>query len=236
MTQAALAVQDHRTRVAAERRERMRARLVESAMLVFAEKGVDASVIDDVLVAAEVSRGTFYHYFRTNGQLLAAASEELINELLTAIESIVGGYEDPALRIACGTRLYLHTARNYPLFARFVSRSGFEVDGANSRFYDFLPHHIEEGMTQGRFKRFPMEVALDFLSGTSLMAVFRMGSTEMPEDYPEHVVAGILRGLGMSDEAAQNLVHIPIPPLQLPADALLERSHARYLLSLKSIE
>ena len=64
---------DHRPRVAAERRARMRRKLVESALLVFAEKGVDASVIEDVIAAAGVSRGTFYNYFCTNGELLAAA-------------------------------------------------------------------------------------------------------------------------------------------------------------------
>ena len=65
------ALPDHRTRVAAERRARMHRKLVESALLVFAEKGVDASVIEDVIAAADVSRGTFYNYFRTNGELLA---------------------------------------------------------------------------------------------------------------------------------------------------------------------
>ena len=77
---------DHRTRVAAERRARMHRKLVESALLVFAEKGVDASVIEDVIAAADVSRGTFYNYFRTNGELLAAAIQELGNELVEHIE------------------------------------------------------------------------------------------------------------------------------------------------------
>ena len=77
---------DHRPRVAAERRARMRRKLVESALLVFAEKGVDASVIEDVIAAARVSRGTFYNYFRTNAELLVAAIEELGNEVVDLIE------------------------------------------------------------------------------------------------------------------------------------------------------
>ncbi len=51
--------EDHRPRVAAEKRARMRRKLIENALLVFAEKGVDASVIDDVIRTANVSRGTF---------------------------------------------------------------------------------------------------------------------------------------------------------------------------------
>ena len=56
-------IQDHRQRVAAERRERMRSRLLASAMKLIAEKGPAATSIDDVISAAEVSRGTFYKYF-----------------------------------------------------------------------------------------------------------------------------------------------------------------------------
>lgn len=224
-------VEDHRTRVGAERRERMRQRLVESAMLVFAEKGVDASVIDDVLAAAQIARGTFYYYFRTNHELLIAAGEELINEMLGLIEAVVGDYEDPAKRIAVGLRLYFHTARKYPLFSKFVSRGGFQVNSPNSRFYDYLPPDIQAGMDAGRFKKIRMEVALDLISGTSLIALFRMSASEVLEDYPEQVVATILRGLGMKEGEATKLVSMKLLPLIPPADSLLERSQARSLSS-----
>jgi len=221
---------DHRTRVAAEKRERMRRRLVESAMLVFAEKGVDASVIDDVIAAAEVSRGTFYHYFRTNAELLAATSEELANELLAAIEVRVGNFEEPAKRIACGLRLYLHTARKYPLLARFVSRAGFDVNSPSNRFYDFLPRHFNEGVASGQFRSMRLEAALDLVAGAALVAQFRLSAGEMQPDYPEQIVAAILRGLGVKESKISALMLLVIEPLELPADSLLERSHARHIL------
>jgi AcrR family transcriptional regulator len=40
----------------------MRARLLASAMQLVAEKGAAATSIDDVIGAADVSRGTFYKY------------------------------------------------------------------------------------------------------------------------------------------------------------------------------
>lgn len=222
-------VEDHRTRVGAERRARMRQRLVESAMLVFAEKGVDASVIDDVLAAAQIARGTFYYYFRTNHELLIAASEELLNEMLGLIEAAVGDYEDPAKRVAVGLRLYLHTARKYPLFSKFVTRSGFQVNSPNSRFYDYLPPHIQASMDAGKFKKLRMDVALDLISGMSMIALFRMSSSEVLEDYPEQVVATILRGFGMKESEASQLVSMKLVPLIPPPDSLLERSQARFL-------
>ena len=64
--------EDHRVRVGAERREKTRLKLLESALLVFTEKGLDNVVIDGFIAAAGVSRGTFYNHFRTTNELLLA--------------------------------------------------------------------------------------------------------------------------------------------------------------------
>ena len=80
---------NHRTLVGHQRRQKMLLHLIDSAISVYAEKGIDATLIDDVIVAADVSRGTFYNYFRTTTELLAAVGEALSNETLRLIESEV---------------------------------------------------------------------------------------------------------------------------------------------------
>nr|WP_150620619.1 TetR/AcrR family transcriptional regulator [Pandoraea horticolens] len=218
---------DHRTRVAAERRERMRARLIESAMLVFAEKGAGASVIQEVIAAAGVSQGTFYNYFRTNEELLSAVTQELNDELLRLIELEVGSYSDPARRIACGVRMFLHAAHTYPLLARFISAAGLHAAGPSSLIYVYLPVHIEEGLASGRFRDVTVELALDVIAGTALTTVQRFATERETCAPPEQVVAAILRGLGVSRSEAQALVRSELPSIDAPANSLLERGHAR---------
>ena len=218
---------DHRTRVAAERRERMRARLVECALAVFAEKGVGASVIQDVIATAEVSQGTFYNYFRTNEELLAAVAQELSNELLEGIEGAVSRYEDPAARIAHGVRLYLYRAREFPLFARFVMSAAFHLASPNSLIYEYLPPHLEAGFASGRFARIPVEVALDLVSGFALAAIVRLTSGDASDDYPEQVVSTLLRALGYDEQEARNVAFAPLLPLAVPELSLISRATAR---------
>ena len=86
-------------------------------------------MIEDVIAAAAVSRGTFYNYFRTNADLLAAAIEELGNEVVHLIEARVRPLPSPAARLVTGLRLYLDTARRFPLFARFIARVGHSRSG-----------------------------------------------------------------------------------------------------------
>ncbi len=218
---------DHRTRVAAERRERMRSRLVECALAVFAEKGVGASVIQDVIAAAEVSQGTFYNYFRTNEELLAAVAQELSNELLEGIERTVNRYEDPAARIAHGVRLYLYRARDFPLFARFITSAAFHLASPNSLIYEYVPPHLEAGFASGRFARMPVEVALDLVSGFALAAIVRLGSGEASDDYPEQVVTTMLRALGFDEQQARAVAFAPLQPLPVPEVSLISRATAR---------
>lgn len=218
---------DHRSRVAAERRERMRARLVESALVVFAEKGVGASVIQDVIAAAGVSQGTFYNYFRTNDELLAAVAEELSNELVSTIESEVNKYADPAVRIATGVRLYLYKARAFPLFARFIAQTGIHLASPNNLIYEYVPQHLEAGFASGRFHRVPMEVALDLISGQALLAIARLVAEDAPKDYAELAVAALLRALGVPHEDAQQIAFAPLSPLAVPENSLAARATAR---------
>ncbi len=142
---------DHRTRVAAERGARIHRKLVESALLVFAEKGVDASAIEDVIAAADVSRGTFYNYFRTNGELLAAVTQELGNELVEHIEERVASIPSPAARLFSELRLYMDAAQRFPLFARFGARIGAQAIGPENLVNAYIPVHIAEAVERGEF-------------------------------------------------------------------------------------
>jgi AcrR family transcriptional regulator len=92
----------YQTRVGALRRERTRNRLIESALGVFAQKGPDAPVIDDFIAAAGVARGTFYNYFRTTGELLAAVAGDTSDEVLGVIDPVVQEVKDPAQRVVIG--------------------------------------------------------------------------------------------------------------------------------------
>jgi AcrR family transcriptional regulator len=224
---AAVASTDHRTRVAAERRVRMRKRLLESAIIVFSQKGVGASVIPEVVAAAEVSQGSFYNYFSTNEELLAAVGEELSNEMVQLIESVVGGIEDPALRVATAIRCYLHLARSYRVVARFLASAGLQLGGEKSSVYEYLPPDIKEGQKRGCFDEMPLDIAMDLVRGAGLAAVHRIANGRIAKDYPERMVQAILRSLGVSTAEAVRLTATALPRLSAPPESLFAQAQAR---------
>src|SRR6266545_2026229 len=59
----------------ARQAEQRRAELIDTALEVFAEKGVEGTTVKDLSEAAGVARGLLYHYFRSKEDLLRAALE-----------------------------------------------------------------------------------------------------------------------------------------------------------------
>jgi AcrR family transcriptional regulator len=219
--------EDHRIRVAADRREKMRARLIESAMLVFARRGAEGSVIDEVISVAEVSRGTFYHYFRTNEELLAAVAAEVGNQLLHIVDPVIRELPDPAARVACGIRLALMVARTHPHLAGFMVRVGPPALGAQSLATEYLPRDIRAGIASGRFGPMPPRLAFDLITGPVLAAFHTLQGEDVPLDYPQQLAQAVLMSLGVPKAAAAKAAALPLQPLQLPDDSLLVRAQAR---------
>jgi len=206
--------QDHRTRVAAERRERMRRRLFESALHVVARKGPSATSIDDVIQAAEVSRGTFYKYFDAPDTLFDALALEVVNEIIRMAEPGVVRTEDPAQRVAAGMRLTIQLARRNPQVGGFLVRIGWPEMRKGEVLLDFLQRDLRLGMRQGRFLAMPMRLAVNVVSMTVLGAVHAILEMRSPGTYAEQAVESALRALGVESKEAVRLATLPLPPAQ----------------------
>lgn len=222
-----MTAEDHRTRVAAERRERMQARLVESALLVFSQRGMDASVIDDLIRTAGVSRGTFYNYFRTNDDLLLAVSQAVSDEMMRVIDLRIQDEPDPAARVAAGVRLFIELASDYPVLGAFLSRGGLRVLTENSLVKEYLPRDLSLSRDSGGVRISDLDVAFDLVVGPTLTALHRMQDKPLPEGYAAELVSRILQALGLRSDEADLIAHRPLPRLELPQDFLLARACAR---------
>ncbi|RPE66531.1 TetR family transcriptional regulator [Pacificibacter maritimus] len=215
---------DHRKRVGADRRAKTRQRLIESAMPVFAQKGVGASAIDDVIATAGVSRGTFYNYFQSNRELLLAVNDQLRDEFIALVHDAVGDFEDPAERIAASIGLMIQFARSNPLLASFITQVGLEAAGPERLISGYMARQIRQGIDQGRFVDGPLNVALDMVAGATLFAFLRVSLGEASDSHGSHVVTAILRGLGLSPDEAAQIAQKPLPEMDITAACSLVQS------------
>jgi AcrR family transcriptional regulator len=213
--------QDHRPRVAAQRRERMRRRLFESALHLVAGKGPAATSIDDIIEAAEVSRGTFYKYFDAPQALFDTLALEVVNEIIRMAEPAVVQFDDPAQRVAAGMRLSIHLAMSNRPVAGFLVGLGWPEMGGGEVLLDFVQRDLRKGLRQQRFVDMPMRLALNVVAMTVLGSVHAMLAPRCPRDFAEQAVAGALRALGLNAKEAARVARLDLPAPEPLVDGLL---------------
>lgn len=203
--------EDHRSRVGAERREKTRQLLLESAVVVFAQKGPDDAQIEDFIATAGVARGTFYNYFSTTTELLSAVSGHMSDEVLHAVDPVVQSETDPAARLATGTRLYMELACRYPLWGAFITRVGARAASRGKLLDICINRDVELGLAAGRFKGANALVIRDMVLGSIFYGIETVLTEQTRDFHAEELVAAFLRGIGLSEEEARAISLRPLP-------------------------
>jgi TetR/AcrR family transcriptional regulator, ethionamide resistance regulator len=213
---------DHRQRFAAERRQRMRIRLMKSALQLMAANGPANTSIDDVIGHAEVSRGTFYKYFDTPADLVVAVAKEVSNEMLRALDPLVLTFSEPTERLSAGIRLMLRFVRSYPVLGSFITRIGWpHVDHREHLFYTYVVRDIKLGIRSGGFERMHLDVAINIMAGSLIGAIHNVStSADAPNNYPDQMALGVLKALGVDKEEARRIVAIKLPSPKLGSESI----------------
>jgi AcrR family transcriptional regulator len=67
------------------KRKETRERLTRAAKALFLKRGYEATTLDDIAAAADVSRRTFFHYFKSKEDVVAAWQDEFSAALVDAV-------------------------------------------------------------------------------------------------------------------------------------------------------
>ncbi|MGD9807202.1 MAG: TetR/AcrR family transcriptional regulator [Deferribacterales bacterium] len=70
-----------------------RSLLLEAASSLFIEKGYDKATMDEIASAANVAKGTLYHYFKNKAELLQAMREDFEKEAMARVIPAVSACE-----------------------------------------------------------------------------------------------------------------------------------------------
>ncbi|MDB5868492.1 MAG: hypothetical protein JWP96_824 [Polaromonas sp.] len=196
---------DFRTRVGAQKRARMRERLLAATFEAHAGSAPGTRpVIDDVIRVAGVSRGTFYKYFESLDEILPELGQRMAEEMVATYQQLFGDVADPAVRTAGGPLLALSRAAMEPARVAFTSK----VD-----FVQYFNHGDLHGMEvktcllqareAGALNFDSLDAAIDFSIGAVLEGTRRIQHAPgLDAAYAQQLTVMILRGLGMEPVAA----------------------------------
>jgi AcrR family transcriptional regulator len=213
--------EDHRVRVARERRERMRAHLLQSVMAVCGgRKLTGATVIEDVVRHAGVSRGTFYKYFDTLDEAVTQLAFELAEQMTDDIHNVYDVLTDPVMRTATGFQTFLSRAWIDPDWGSFITHLGL-LSGEDGLIASKVKGDIRMGVETGDYSVVSVDFAADLLMGAKHEAIRRIISGERDTAYITGVAAMVLRSFGVSPSKAEKTSENAFKRLRIEAPGMM---------------
>ena len=202
----AVQAEDHRVRVARDRRKRMKGHLLNAVMAVCADDTPNSTKVIDVVVAyAEVSRGTFYKYFVSLDEAIAELGAMLAEEMTDSIWPLQSSVSGALEKTAVGSQVFMRRSMLDPHWGGFVARIGLLTP--ENIMIRRMTDDIEEGMRSGVYDLPSVEAGLDLLLGAKIEAIRRIVRSDgnIDASYPRIISTLILRGLGVAPDTAHKV-------------------------------
>lgn len=151
-----------------------RGELVAAARRMFAERGVTATSVADIVRAAGVAQGTFYLYFETKDDVVLAVVEDVAEQMLESISASLGHSGlSPVERLSSFNRVlsslsqdstltdvadFIHRPENQPLHDRFAEHF-------LPRLVPLIEQTVADGLADGSFDVPDAHLAAWFILG-----------------------------------------------------------------------
>jgi AcrR family transcriptional regulator len=195
------------------KRERTHRQLVLAAVKVIAEEGLAAAAPGQIAAAAGVSSVTFYNYFKSKTEIVAAVGLFIAETIRTRSATNRATLSSAAERLAAGCLRYLHLAELSPGFAMLV----VEVAEAEPAFLElistFVRQELREAIQDKDFLPQRDAVAIDLVVGSVMRAMRRIAEGKAPRSHRSDITSAILRGLGLPRTKADRIVSQPLDAL-----------------------
>lgn len=194
-----------RAAAAEQRRAKTRERLLDAASAVIAEKGPDATSIEEIVAAAGVSRGTFYNYFPTTDDLVGALNLRSTEVFLAPMAELISTLSDPASRLAATAHFTIQTMIADPTRAWVILRLEGSRTQSSTDAVRFLNRLFRDGAAAGQFHQVDLDAARTMTVGALRSAARDMLMAGAPDDLPLHVITMVLCALGMERAEAERV-------------------------------
>ncbi|WNF24199.1 TetR/AcrR family transcriptional regulator [Mesobacillus jeotgali] len=153
--------------VSEEYKQKKRQEILQSAHVCFAEKGFEASTVDDIVARSKLSKGAIYNYFKSKDEIYLALMEGQTNDSGSKFAKAIAERETSLEKLNYLIEAYLdndpndeenigHAIVHYE-FRLYSTRNPKLKDMLTKRYRDFfvslLTGIIKEGQAAGEFNK-----------------------------------------------------------------------------------
>jgi len=182
--------------------------LVEIAEKLFLEKGYEETSVDDILDASGLSKGGFYHYFKSKDEVLAESINKFAEDLLKELDPII---EDQGLNALEKLKRFMEkksasqkSKKELIKYLLMLMKSDFTFYKYNmaitQKYVEPFARIIEQGAEEGIFKvEFPRETAVTSVPQSVFFGDYLEDKSRSLQ-YKASLEAIMVRTLGIENE------------------------------------
>jgi len=196
---------------AQRRRMQTREKLLDAGRIVFAKHGLEAATIEEITETADVGRGSFYNFFDTKEDLVAALVDDVVERLAAFEAASTAQYEDPIIALTVSVRSAFHVFMKNEVLAWFILRTQRISGAIPERFIEQSAVLIEQARERHRLKIDNAEIAVILLGGGIFAALEMLLVGRLPRGAVDQVVDQLIAGLGVTPALRRKALSTPLP-------------------------
>jgi len=183
----------------------MREKVLAAAEL-FADRGLDATKMEDIAAATRVPKATLYYYFEGKEDILAFLFSEILDEVGRAIDEAVSAEGTAAERLRAAIVAHLRVFEAFPAASRALqfdlgraARTPLIDERIEHAFRGPVRQLLDEGAEDGSLRRVehPRLVAVAILGAVTTVGVnaISTGRSRKLDDVADDLVGFVLQGV-----------------------------------------
>lgn len=159
-----------------QRSEETRTKIIESAIKLFSNTGYNNASVDDICTEAGISKGAFYHHFKSKQELFLALLDGWLKEVDNAIEASKDlSAPETLMQMTTAFPYIFETAGDgLPMFLEFWLQASRDEKIWNAsiapyrRYHKYFTTLIKKGVDEGSFVEVDPELASRMIVSTAM--------------------------------------------------------------------
>ena len=169
-----------------EERKMRQDRILEGALSVFKEKGLDGATMDEVANASGFGKATLYYYFKSKEEVFSAILVDGWQNIWESLEPVIAEEGSPRKTFVNVLIKIAENAQNRPGLFEFLFNvpKAIKLDDQpwkdyQHRLYAIIQGLLEDGVKKGEFPKVDPQLMFKALGGLFMGLVF-MGDKKEP--------------------------------------------------------
>ena len=169
-----------------EERKMRQDRILEGALSVFKEKGLEGATMDQIASAAGFGKATLYYYFKSKEEVLSAILVDGWQNIWESLEPVIAEEGSPRKTFVNVLIKIAENAQNRPGLFEFLFNvpKAIKLDEQpwkdyQHKLYAIIQGLLEDGVKQGEFPKVDPQLMFKALGGLFMGLVF-MGDRKEP--------------------------------------------------------